>query len=189
MFEQIWPYVLLLSICIAALIVWKTQIKGYKLNRSLTVVAIGRWLILSFVFFGLISLPLINQPRISNQVILPVGTIFVVFGIALMILAIRELTKTKFFMKGIGTPERLITTGPFAIMRHPATAGFISIFIGWSLVWGAIYCLIFIAPIIVVGMVIENIFEERNLEKAFGDEYKVYKKRVGMYFPKIGRKN
>lgn len=186
MLEQVWPYVFLFSICLSSLIVWRTQIKGHEINTIVVRSAIGRLLILSIVFFTLISLPLINQPRISNKVTLLVGAILGVFGITLIIFAVRELTKTKASdLRGLATPEKLITTGPYRLIRHPANIGFISIFVGWFLTWGAVYCLYFIAPILVIGLIIESFFEERVLEKAFGDEYRDYKKRVGMYFPKM----
>jgi protein-S-isoprenylcysteine O-methyltransferase Ste14 len=91
-------------------------------------------------------------------------------------------------MKGLGTPEHLITTGLFRIIRHPSSLGVISIMIGWYLAWGALYCIYFVAPIIIIGIFVENKFEEKNLENHFGDEYRLYKKKVGMYFPLI-RKN
>ena len=37
--------------------------------------------------------------------------------------------------------------------------------------------------------IVQAFIEEKYiLEKEFGDEYREYKKKVGMFFPKIGRK-
>ena len=53
--------------------------------------------------------------------------------------------------------------------------------------WSGVYSLYFLAVFIIV-FVIETFWEERNLEKAFGDRYTEYKKKVGMFFPKIWMK-
>jgi protein-S-isoprenylcysteine O-methyltransferase Ste14 len=59
--------------------------------------------------------------------------------------------------------------------------------LGWFLVWGAVYGLYFV-PVFVLFNVLQAFFEERYvLGKEFGDEHKAYKKRVGMFIPKLGR--
>ncbi len=187
MFEQIWLLVFLFSLCISLLITWRTQVKGKQIALSLVGLAIGSTLARALAFVVIICLPLIDQPRISDTIVLPIiGMILVLFGIFLVIIATRELSKAE-FRGGRGIPEKVITTGPYSIIRHPATVGFISAFAGWSLVWAAVYSLCLV-PILIIAVVIETSWEERNLEKAFGDEYREYKKKVGMFFPKIGGK-
>jgi len=189
MFEQLWIYMLLLLLLIAisSLLKWTKQMKGQKVSPSQIIRAVSKILIFSLVIVALIFLPMIDQPRIENEVILPVGIFLMILGIILNVFVARELTRIKFHMKGLGTPERLITTGLFSIIRHPSSLGIISIMIGWYLAWGALHCIYFVTPIIVIGIFVENKFEERNLEMSFGDEYRMYKKRVGMYFPRIWR--
>ena len=186
MFGQVWLWVFLFSLGISSLVMWRIRVKGKQISLSFIGSAIGATLLRAFGFFVLISLPLIDQPRISGIVILPIlGIILFLFGITLIIMASRELMKTKWAtMRPPGTPEKLIKTGPYNVIRHPANVGFVSIFVGWSLAWGAIYCLCF-APILIIGLVIESFWEERNLERVFGNEYREYKKKVGMFLPKI----
>jgi protein-S-isoprenylcysteine O-methyltransferase Ste14 len=90
-------------------------------------------------------------------------------------------------MTGLGIPERLVVTGPFAVVRHPSSIGVLFILGGWYLMWRALHCLCWALPVVVIAILVENELEERNLEKAFGDEYRDYKKRVGRYFPKMAR--
>ena len=188
MFGQIWLLVFLASLCVSLLITWRVQLKGQQVNLQLVGLAIGSTLARALGLFVIIYLPLIDQPRISDTIVLPIaGMILVLFGIFLVVVATRELSKTEFRGRK-GIPEKIITTGPFSIIRHPATVGFISVFAGWSLVWGAVYSLCLVL-ILIIGLGIECRWEERNLEKAFGEEYREYKKKVGMFIPKIRRMN
>lgn len=190
MFEHKWTYLLifLLFFIASSFLKWAKQMKGQKINLYQIIRVATIIVIVSLTLVVLISLPLIEQPRITYNIILPVGIFLIVFGIILNIIVSRQLTNLKFHMKGLGTPEHLITTGLFRIIRHPSSLGVISIMIGWYLAWGALYCIYFVAPIIIIGIFVENKFEEKNLENHFGDEYRLYKKKVGMYFPLI-RKN
>jgi len=183
--ELVWLWVLLFSLCVASWVGWR-YVKGKQVNLSLIRVTIGATLARTLALFAVIYLPLINQPIISYTIALPIiGIILALSGVILMVVALRELMKIE-FRGWQGIPFRLITTGPYKVLRHPINAGFISIWVGWSLTWGAIYALS-LAPILVIGLVLESLLEERNLEKALGDEYKEYKARVGMYLPKMKR--
>lgn len=47
-----------------------------------------------------------------------------------------------------------------------------------------------ILPVSIIYMLLWALIEEKYiLEKAFGDEYREYKKNVGMFLPKIGGKS
>jgi protein-S-isoprenylcysteine O-methyltransferase Ste14 len=149
---------------------------------------IGLALARTLVFSVIIYLPLIDQPRISGTVVLPItGTIVLILGIVLVVLASRELMKTELHGGKAGAlPERIIKTGPYSIVRHPANLGLMSAFSGWYLICGGVYSL-YLLPILIAVFVVETFWEERNLEEAFGDEYKQYKKEVGAFLPKIRR--
>jgi protein-S-isoprenylcysteine O-methyltransferase Ste14 len=113
-------------------------------------------------------------------------------GIALVIVSSHKLIRTaKFYGNRIQidpTPEKLVTTGLYRVVRHPLYFGCIITLFGWCLFWRALYCLYFLVPIFIIGLMIKAFQEERDLEKVFGDEYKEYKRNVGMLFPKIKRK-
>ncbi|MBA4311820.1 MAG: hypothetical protein C0417_04225 [Chlorobiaceae bacterium] len=185
MFEQKWVYILLifLFIVISSLLKWIRQVKAQKVSLYSIIKAIIIIVIASLALVVLISLPLIEQPRITSDVILPAGILLIIFGFAINILVARQLARIKFKMKGLGIPDQLITSGLFSIVRHPSSIGILGMIIGWYFLWGALYCLYFAVPIIVLVIFIENKLEERNLENNFGEEYKTYKSKVGMYFP------
>jgi protein-S-isoprenylcysteine O-methyltransferase Ste14 len=149
--------------------------------QAKTSIKLGLALARALVFFIIIYLPLIDQPRISGNIALPIiGTIILLFGIILTVLSSRELLKTEFHGGKAGAlPEKII--------RHPVNLGFMSTFAGWYFAWSGVYSL-FLFPILIIVFIVETFWEERNLEEIFGDEYKKYKKEVGMFIPNMKSK-
>ena len=79
-------------------------------------------------------------------------------------------------------PKALVTSGPFAIVRHP-------FYLAYSLAWLAAPVATF-GPLVAVLAVIQvTIYviaarrEERRLEEHFGAAYRGYKNRTGMFVP------
>ena len=92
----------------------------------------------------------------------------------------------------IGLPEvsskfmgRLITGGPFSVVRHPTYLAHTLMFLGVFLSSGVIA----VAVITLFDLVLINIviipLEDRELLSRFGDEYKHYMQRVAGFFPLI----
>ena len=72
--------------------------------------------------------------------------------------------------------QRLIDTGPYALVRHPMYAAALPYLIGMPLLLGSWYGLL-IVPFIVAGMAPRAVFEERLLERELPG-YAEYMKRV-----------
>lgn len=81
-------------------------------------------------------------------------------------------------------PERgeLITTGLFGKMRHPLYT-----FVMLVLICSPIMTYNLIYTLLIFGLYfwIGSIFEERNLIKRFGDDYKRYREEVPRFIPRI----
>lgn len=88
---------------------------------------------------------------------------------------------------------RLVTGGIYAYIRHPQYTGFLMITLGMLLEWATI-------PLVVMWPVLAVLYyrlarkEEGYMEQEFGEEYKLYRSRTGMFlpatfFPKLFRKN
>ncbi len=79
-------------------------------------------------------------------------------------------------------PDKLVTTGPYAVSRNPMYLGHLLFLAGLALATGS--------PIAAAGLVYQwrrlgrrvGIDEER-IEKIFGDEYREYTKRVPRWVP------
>jgi len=175
-----WIIVLIIAIITSIATFVSLKLKGGVIYRII-------WsLVRGLIFFALFYIPLIEQPRISSNIALPIiGIILLIFGVILVFIGSKQLTKAD--LHGIkGIPKEIITKGLYSIIRHPVNLGLMFTFAGWYILWSGVYSLYFLAVFIIV-FVFETFWEERNLEKAFGDGYTEYKKRVGMFFPKIWR--
>jgi protein-S-isoprenylcysteine O-methyltransferase Ste14 len=72
--------------------------------------------------------------------------------------------------------QRVITTGPYAIVRHPMYAGGILYFVGLPLLLGS-WIGLALAPILIVALTLRIGLEERTLTQALPD-YADYTRRV-----------
>jgi protein-S-isoprenylcysteine O-methyltransferase Ste14 len=82
--------------------------------------------------------------------------------------------------------ETLVTEGPFSIVRHPTYLAHTLIFIGVFLITESVVVgIITLLDFLIVNAVIIPL-EEREIEKRFGEDYVLYRKRVpSRFFPWI----
>lgn len=80
----------------------------------------------------------------------------------------------------------LAATGPYARVRHPQYVGFVLIMFGFLLQWPTILTLAMF-PVLVFMYVRLALHEERDSERAFGDEWARYAARTPRFFPRLGR--
>jgi len=81
-------------------------------------------------------------------------------------------------------PTALITTGPFAFVRHP-------FYLAYSLAWmaapvathGPMISLFGVAAVVIYIVAARR--EERQLEAHFGDAYRAYRSKAGLLLPSI----
>ena len=182
-FPMIWIVfpIVLVSLILASWFLAKSDKLENKLLRNGFLVAGA---IIGFFAFVLVFFEQRNfQDMVLNYVI---GIPFFVFGMIARMYPMIYLRK-----RGTTTTldevVKIVDTGPYKIIRHPQYAGGILLLIGWYLTWGSIYCL-FLVPLIALLIVVQAFIEEKYiLEKEFGGAYGEYRKKVGMFFPKIRR--
>jgi len=80
--------------------------------------------------------------------------------------------------------HKLIKEGPFVVIRHPLYVSYIFILAGLSLIL-LTYWLLIPVLFMIIGIYPMAKAEEETLIEQFGDEYREYKKKVGMFFPKL----
>jgi protein-S-isoprenylcysteine O-methyltransferase Ste14 len=81
--------------------------------------------------------------------------------------------------------HRLVTTGPYARIRHPIYLALMGFLTGIALVtanW--FFIVLLVVSIVVLALRIPK--EEQMMVEDFGEEYKAYMQRTGRLFPKRG---
>lgn len=98
------------------------------------------------------------------------------------------------FIKAKGTgvpfnpPPKLVISGPYTYVRNPMITGVCILLFGLGILFRSISLVFVFTPLFILLMVLELIaIEEPELEKRLGKEYVDYKKRVPMFFPRLGR--
>jgi len=80
--------------------------------------------------------------------------------------------------------HHLITTGPYARIRHPLYAGMF----GWAVALSLLtanWIFVAVCLLSMLGLKWRVPKEEQMMIEAFGDEYRDYMKRTGRYFPRF----
>lgn len=74
--------------------------------------------------------------------------------------------------------HKLVTNGPYSLVRHPSYTGLLVFFTGMGIALGDWLSLLFLTLIPPIGVIYRIKVEERALLKAFGQEYRAYMHRV-----------
>jgi protein-S-isoprenylcysteine O-methyltransferase Ste14 len=79
--------------------------------------------------------------------------------------------------------HHLVTTGPYARVRHPLYTAMFGVGMAFALVT-ANWVFAFLAVAAIAGLVARVPREEQMMIKEFGDQYREYKARTGRFFPR-----
>ena len=143
------------------------------------VMAIGIITLISFIFSLYHLIPVFKIAGL-NMVFLIFGTILIIAGIALWILAVLNSRITAEIEEG-----RLVTTGIYAYVRHPIYAAFLYVATGLILIFQNV--ILFILPVIYwafLSWAMKNT-EEKWLAEKFAEEYMNYSRKVNRFIPKV----
>lgn len=117
---------------------------------------------------------------IAGTALVVLGTVFNVWG--------RVMLKSSWANQiTIYEGQRLITTGPYAVVRHPLYASLVWMFVGGSLMYSNPLSLAITLAVFVPMMYVRAKKEDALLEEVFGKEYEGYRGRTGMLVPKVRR--
>ena len=121
----------------------------------------------------------------ENQTIRILGLIFYLVFFWVQIWIIKTLGENYSQDIAIKKVHKLITNGPFKIVRHPQYLSQILMDIGGAVVTLS-YILAPIALIQIPFLFMRAALEDKLLEKHFGESFIVFKKKTGQIFPFIG---
>ncbi|HEX6308562.1 MAG TPA: isoprenylcysteine carboxylmethyltransferase family protein [Longimicrobiales bacterium] len=85
---------------------------------------------------------------------------------------------------GIQEGHRLITSGPYAVVRHPMYLGLIDFIVGSALYWND-PALLMVAGLFVLYFAVQSRIEEQFFAAHFGREWQEYRARTPRLFPRV----
>ncbi len=139
-------------------------------------------------FFGLDSAhvnanlwsTLLGVGELGMMISMIAGYALLFVGIGIFIQGWRELYRAR-------QQNRLATDGLYGLVRHPQYTGlFIGLFGEGVVHWPTLFS-VALFPVIVLAYGLLARREERQVLAQFGDEYLAYRRRVPMFFPRVGR--
>ena len=167
--------------------------RGRATGLGSKVLRLPAYLLIGVLFFGAgyllwrpFPIPLVPSAR---AVALILGALLYFPALALILWARLTLGEMYNVSSSAGVQlyadHRLVTHGPFAIVRHPiylgvilASAGGLLIYRTWTLVF---------ATVSFLGLVVRAWREEQALAAQFGDEWEAYCQRVPGWLPRLSR--
>ena len=84
-------------------------------------------------------------------------------------------------------PRRLVTRGPYRIVRNPMYLGAGVALIGAAAFYGSIAVLAYAGFLFLTSHLFIVMYEEPTLRRTFGSEYDDYSRRVGRWWPRLRR--
>ena len=158
--------------------------------RSFWFYLVSAGLFFSIGYFGWKPLPWVLPPSARFWMVI-VGALLYFPGMAFTLWGRLALGKNYFVSTGFGAQlfedHQLITSGPFAIVRHPmyvglilAAMGAVAIYMTWTTLYFALF-----APLTLVRAK----REEHALAEEFGEQWRDYCKRVPAFIPYLQKRS
>ncbi len=148
----------------------------------------GIWLSPQDAFMvPVLDMPLWDTPWVGRAMTLGnlvLALPFILPGAWLGVGGVRELTLR---VSETHRPESVVTSGLYGHVRHPQYLGAVLSHLGCSLIFAALYALL-ATPLVVLTIVLMCRKEEQELEREFGEEYRIYRRRVPMLNPHLRRR-
>lgn len=190
---EAWIYLVIFSIFFTTVVLYFSKHDPEMLQKRAKPKFQKKWdkiviLLIGFGFFPTFILP--GFERKFGWSFVPIwveiiGIIGMSFGFIIIFLVMKENT---FLSKAVEIQEdrghRVITNGPYRVVRHPMYSGFILFIVFYCLALGSLYSLI-PASLGVIGIIIRTILEDRLLYKELEGYNEYAQKTKKKLFPLI----
>lgn len=124
-----------------------------------------------------------TSPIPRSWTITAVATVVAVAGMLLRLYSIYYLRENFTYVVNVKAGHRLVTTGPYRYVRHPAYTGLLIYFTGVAFVLSDLYIWFIIIAYVGVAVWRRIRMEERSLRAHFGEEYLAWRRRTKYLIP------
>ena len=171
-------------VLLAYLIISAAHSKRNKLPSSKKSIVLRLAILILFLLIVL-SIPVKNSDNANtpNDIVRIVGLVLFLLGLATVIWARINLGRNWGLPMTDKTKPRLVTSGPYHLVRHPIYAGIILSLLGFAFAVNVYWIFIFV--IAMVFFIYSALVEEKIMTKKFPNEYPDYKKKTKMLIPFI----
>ena len=122
----------------------------------------------------------------------PWSALPVVSACALFALGLLLMSRTIALFHGVGggtlapfdSPRRLVVRGVYRNVRNPMISGVFAILLGEAVLLGSRVLLVWFLCFVLLNALYIPLVEEPDLERRFGDDYRLYKRNVRRWIPR-----
>ncbi len=115
---------------------------------------------------------------IFHWFILPISNVLILAGLLLIVVGWRKIHLSK---------GKLVNDGIYRYVLHPQYLGFLLLTLGMNIQYTTVLTLLMWPLLIVLYYRLARI-EEKEVEEKFGEEYRQYKQKTPMFFPRLQRR-
>lgn len=116
---------------------------------------------------------------------LPVGIILLGIGAPMVVWTIARFLRARGTPIPFSPPPVFVVDGLYKVVRNPMHLGWMLVIVGTGVLRQSFTLLAIFTPVFIVAHVLYlKLIEEKELEEKFGQAYRDYKKRVGMFLPR-----
>jgi protein-S-isoprenylcysteine O-methyltransferase len=149
-----------------------------------------RWLPVALVPVGFLIPPAVLLSRWGELAAPPetmriAGVAVALYGIGMMLGAAATLGRFLVPQAVTVADHALVTGGPYRLVRHPAYAGDLALWLGAALATGNV-ALLAAWPLYFLGVRAQTDAEDQVLDAHFGAAHRAYVARTGRLFPQLG---
>ncbi|MDE2173132.1 MAG: isoprenylcysteine carboxylmethyltransferase family protein [Patescibacteria group bacterium] len=117
-------------------------------------------------------------PFLPGNLALPLGVVFVVISIALIVTAMRAFVKAKTNIDPRKSATSIVSTGPYRFSRNPIYLSMTLLTVGIAMWVNTLWILIALVLVLLIMQFGVIAREETYLARKFGEEYLQYKLKV-----------
>ena len=82
-------------------------------------------------------------------------------------------------------PEKLGTTGPYRVVRHPFYVSYLLVWLGWALASWSAWALLPVATMVALYLIAARYEEKLLATSDMAEAYAAYQRETGLFWPKI----
>lgn len=169
-----------------------TQNSARKKKRVKYIIGSGIFVVIILpiigIFISLIIDKLLGLPKLINEPYNYIlGIVILIIGFPWAIWSNAAIYK---FGEGSPVPRndtqtiKLVKEGPYKYTRNPMIFGYVLMWYGFGLLLNSWFLtIVFSTTILILLIIVVKVWEEKNLEKRFGEDYRVYKSQTSFIIP------
>ena len=121
----------------------------------------------------------------SGVLLVAAGGLLISFGLFMLVWTVVLFDRVGEGTLAIGSPVKLVVTGPYRHVRNPMMTAVFCIQLGTAVAWASLWLLGWFAVFFTAVVISIRTVEEPHLRRRFGTDYDEYRRHVPRWIPRV----